>query len=89
MKAESAALKSLTEWNHINCLFPAAIEMVQDDILSQLVALNFEGEDEDGGGVEDGEDCSGQARVSREKLHDGAVTFLFEKRSESLSETSS
>ena len=79
-KKKAAALKSLSEWTHINCLYPSAVDAVQDEILSQLIALTFE--DDDGNEGETDQDTEPKKAVI-ENLHDGAVTFLFEKRSES------
>jgi hypothetical protein len=82
-KKKAAALKALTEWTHINCLYPAAVEAVQDDVLSQIISLNID-EDEPAEGELEVDTESPESRKARmDELHDGAVTFLFEKRSES------
>jgi len=82
-KKKAAALKALTEWTHINCLYPAAVEAVQDDILSQIIALNIDDDRPLDGEVEDDTEMPESRKAHMDELHDGAVTFLFEKRSES------
>jgi len=78
---KAAALKALTEWTHINCLYPSAVGAVQDDILSQIIALNVEDERLPEGDSDD--EAPELRKAQMDELHDGAVTFLFEKRSES------
>jgi len=82
-KKRAAALKALTEWTHINCLYPASVQAVQDQVLSQILALTFE---DDEAPDETDELPLEPKKADKDSLHDGAITFLFERRSDSNEE---
>jgi hypothetical protein len=72
---KSAALRALSEWVHVNCLKPVALEQIKDGILRSLISRTFH--------FEMDEDELATKQLNVEDLNGGHMTYLFERETSS------
>ncbi|KAF9484481.1 hypothetical protein BDN70DRAFT_872506 [Pholiota conissans] len=101
LQKKKAGLASLSEWKHINCLKPSAVDLIQDDVLRRIVETSTEeghtpvelGTDRNRSNVLlTGTDIDGIEAATKGhstcRFPGGTVSFLFEKHSKTSLEDS-
>lgn len=92
LQKKKAALASLSEWNHVNCLRASAAELVQDDVLRKIIEsstvndntnLDHEIDRSRLDIILTGTDIDTIQATTNANISSGTVSFLFEKHTNS------